>query len=257
MGTLLLREGNVVAALSAQRSGNQGPFSGGDEARAACVFPHLARAARIAWRLDQLNVHGAMSSAALACLSIPVFLLDAQCIIVYANDAALALCRDNGEIHCADGRLTLGASPNRFAHAVEQAAREAGIAAILPLQCMAAASPPAHAFILPLSAHAVLSGFWQRPLSMVIVPDGPGGRMLPPPVMRQLFGLTPAECRVAQLSAAGKMSAEVADELNVSTETVRCQLKSVLAKTGTRRQSELARLMSRLDVIQAPPVSSE
>jgi DNA-binding CsgD family transcriptional regulator len=46
------------------------------------------------------------------------------------------------------------------------------------------------------------------------------------------------------------MTAEVADELDVSTETVRCQLKSVFAKTGTRRQSELARLLSRLEVVQ-------
>jgi DNA-binding CsgD family transcriptional regulator/PAS domain-containing protein len=248
MGTLLLREGTVIAALSAQRSGNQGPFTRDDEAVGVRLFPHLARAARIAWRLDQLNVHGAMSSAALACLSIPVFILDAQCVIVYANDAALALIRDNTDARCAEGHLTLGPHADRFAHAVAQAACEPGTAAIIPTQCGSVGSM-AHAFILPLSAHALLAELWQRPLSLVIVPDD-SGSVLPSSVLRQLFGLTPAECRVARSSAAGRMTAEVADELDVSTETVRCQLKSVFAKTGTRRQSELARLLSRLEVVQ-------
>jgi DNA-binding CsgD family transcriptional regulator len=42
----------------------------------------------------------------------------------------------------------------------------------------------------------------------------------------------------------GTRLSEAADSFGVSTETVRTQLKSIFLKTGTNRQSDLARLLS-------------
>ena len=60
---------------------------------------------------------------------------------------------------------------------------------------------------------------------------------------RRRFGLTPAEWRVAAALYEGASLNELAAASDVSINTVRAQLRSVYAKTGVHRQSELVRLM--------------
>jgi len=57
------------------------------------------------------------------------------------------------------------------------------------------------------------------------------------------FGLTPAEARVAGYLAQGITPKEVAATCGVSLCTVRTQIRTVFAKTGVRRQSDLVRLL--------------
>src|SRR5262249_56959059 len=71
-------------------------------------------------------------------------------------------------------------------------------------------------------------------------------------ILREAFGLTPAESRIAIGFARGRDLQEIADEQNVSIGTVRKHFKAVLAKTNTNRQAELAILLSR--VAQQPHV---
>ena len=67
--------------------------------------------------------------------------------------------------------------------------------------------------------------------------------------LEQIFGLTPAEARLAALLAAGATPAEVAQVQEVSIATVRSQLASIYAKTRTHRQAELVSLISRLSIL--------
>ncbi len=82
--------------------------------------------------------------------------------------------------------------------------------------------------------------------AMLII-DPLGLRAAPSPLLpQQLFGLSKAEARVACGIAEGRTVATMAAEFGVSRETVRCQLKNVLAKTGTGRQANLAVLLGGL-----------
>jgi DNA-binding CsgD family transcriptional regulator len=63
-------------------------------------------------------------------------------------------------------------------------------------------------------------------------------------VLNGLFDLSPAEIKVAQGIVSGKTIDSVALDLKLSRETVRGQLKSVFAKTGTGRQAELVGLLA-------------
>ena len=58
-----------------------------------------------------------------------------------------------------------------------------------------------------------------------------------------LFQMTPAEARLACLLADGASLDECAIQLGVSRNTARSQLQAVFAKTGTRRQGDLVRLL--------------
>jgi DNA-binding CsgD family transcriptional regulator len=58
-----------------------------------------------------------------------------------------------------------------------------------------------------------------------------------------LYGMTPTECRGADLLLEGLDTRELVQRLSITLETARFHVKRVLTKTGARRQSELVRLM--------------
>jgi DNA-binding CsgD family transcriptional regulator len=58
-------------------------------------------------------------------------------------------------------------------------------------------------------------------------------------VLRDRFGLTPSEARLARRLVTGESLRSAALALNVSYETARTALKVIFAKTDTHRQSEL------------------
>ena len=65
-----------------------------------------------------------------------------------------------------------------------------------------------------------------------------------PEALMHMFGLTQAEARIARAIAEGQTTSAIATSLNTSRETVRSQLKSVLAKTCVSRQGELISLLT-------------
>jgi DNA-binding CsgD family transcriptional regulator len=60
------------------------------------------------------------------------------------------------------------------------------------------------------------------------------------------FRLTSAEARLASTLASGDGVDAASAKLAIGRETARTQLRAIFAKTGTRRQAELATLLSRL-----------
>lgn len=67
-------------------------------------------------------------------------------------------------------------------------------------------------------------------------------------LLREVFGLTPAEARVAACCGAGLRVRQVAERLGRSNQTIRNQLKCVFAKIGVSSQSQLAALITTLSI---------
>lgn len=61
--------------------------------------------------------------------------------------------------------------------------------------------------------------------------------------LRLMFGLTPAEARVALLLAQGRRSEEVAQALGVSASTVAFHVRNLFGKTGVARQTDIVALV--------------
>lgn len=89
--------------------------------------------------------------------------------------------------------------------------------------------------------------------AIVIVSTLNSGRILPEGILEGLFDLTPAEARVAAAIVAGRTVIEIAEASKTSPSTVRNQLKSVLAKTGMRRQAELSALLANVTLPISKP----
>ena len=80
-------------------------------------------------------------------------------------------------------------------------------------------------------------------LALVTIAARPHQVTMRQEVLRDLYRLTEAEARVVNGLVNGQALNEIADELNVSKNTIRSQLQSIFSKTQTRRQSELVNLI--------------
>lgn len=67
--------------------------------------------------------------------------------------------------------------------------------------------------------------------------------------IQKIFGVTPAEARIAVEIACGLSVDEIAQASGVAANTVRKQLASVFSKTRTHRQTELACLLARVAIL--------
>jgi DNA-binding CsgD family transcriptional regulator len=63
-----------------------------------------------------------------------------------------------------------------------------------------------------------------------------------------VLGLTPAEARIALTIGRGRSPRDAAETLGVSLNTVRSTLKTIFGKLAINRQSELARIVTRLEI---------
>ena len=66
---------------------------------------------------------------------------------------------------------------------------------------------------------------------------------LDPHAVRDLFQLTPMEANLAAALANGRPLVDAADSLGIAHNTARAHLRSIFAKTGVRRQSQLVHLL--------------
>ena len=99
---------------------------------------------------------------------------------------------------------------------------------IWPCACDAQASPEAARFVVTLNA----------------LGPKPGPQA---PFLVKIFGFTASEARLACVMARGTPCNVAAQELNISRETARNQLKSIFAKTDTHRQTALVALLSQIE----------
>jgi DNA-binding CsgD family transcriptional regulator len=82
-----------------------------------------------------------------------------------------------------------------------------------------------------------------RPLAMILIID-PERHSPSEHELAELFGLSPAEARVAAALLTGNTLAEVASASGIRITTVRTQLASILRKVGAERQADLVRVLS-------------
>jgi DNA-binding CsgD family transcriptional regulator/PAS domain-containing protein len=81
------------------------------------------------------------------------------------------------------------------------------------------------------------------PALIVFVGDPDAGHVSLCQILRRLYSLTEAEAELVQLLVDGRSLEEAAAARGVTRNTARTQLKHVFAKTGTKRQGELVRLV--------------
>jgi DNA-binding CsgD family transcriptional regulator len=235
---------NIIVTL--ERSLSDGPIKPEQLAAINTLRPHLARAALMSARLQLERAKAAAD--ALAMIGLPALLFDHHARVLGANELIEKL-------------------PDFIVfRAHERVALRDTRANMLFMQAVAAAAKREHQFPLSFSvcdnegiakhvAHVIpICGQSQdvfiRTTGILTLTPVSAPQMPAADLVQSLFDLTPAEARVARHVARGETIDAFAETNAVSINTVRAQLKNVLAKTGCHRQAEVAALLSGLTVVR-------
>ncbi|WP_029007169.1 helix-turn-helix transcriptional regulator [Azospirillum halopraeferens] len=105
--------------------------------------------------------------------------------------------------------------------------------------------------VAPFSVHTDRSG---AGMAMVSVFDPHETADVPASALTTMYGLTPAESRVALAIGQGDRPEQVAQKYGTSLNTVRTQLQTVFAKMDIGRQPDLVRLVTRLALFFRPRI---
>lgn len=234
--------GEQIWSVSIQRKPEQGMFNGSELRSLTKLARSLDSVAATANALAFARGEGALDAFDIT--EKAAFLLDRRGDVVRINQAAEAML--GLDVFIRRRRLT-----SRSAAATMDL--NGTIRDLLWTQT--ASSAPAIIFPrherLPLLVYAIrCPGLAESALSsfhaMVVIVD-PEQRSLPTAKTLQAgFDLTPAEARLAIALGAGSDLQSEALKLGVSHDTVRKHLKSIFAKTGVGRQSELVALLAAL-----------
>ncbi|WP_169801551.1 helix-turn-helix transcriptional regulator [Hydrogenophaga palleronii] len=235
VGSVFPMAGERTGVIGIHRGHAGAEFGAAERRRLAHVLPHLQRALRVRSQLAGAANARTAELAALDRLRTPALLLDGAGRLLHASALGEAHLRRGTDLSLCAGRVVAGpAFASLWRHLLEQAAR--GIGGAMRLNDM------------PGAAVTALLTPWRgapdaTPAVLVLLRDALQQKASIE-VLRQLFGLTPSEARVAAAIAEGVAPEEIAERLGVSTGTVRSHLKQALGKTGTHRQNELAALVN-------------
>lgn len=203
--------------------------------------PHLARSALLSLRLG-LERARAMTEA-LGRLDLPAAVLGANGRIISSNALLDKMQRQFAPV--AGGRMAIS---HRLANDLLQAALANSARSGADLQSHSIPVPPvddlapAVAHLLPVRRQA--RDIFAGATIILVVTSLTSPKVPPANILHGLFDLSPAEAKVAQGIVEGHTVEEMAAANNLSRETIRKQLKAVLAKTGTNRQAELVGLLA-------------
>ena len=243
----LAAEADDAAFLMVSRPQGRDRFGPDELALAARLHPHITRAFNLGETLAAGRLRGRAAEDVLAASPQALLILDGLGLVQHANPAAEALIVRRDGLSVSARRLTgTDAAATQRLHALvaaaaglDQAPRRGGAMALMSSQ----RRRPLQVTVAPLRADAAIS-LKAEPMVLVCVGDLERHGQLSPDRLHDLFGLSPAECRVAEALFAGAAPREAAAALGVSFYTVRGHLMRIFEKTGVSGQPELMRLLA-------------
>jgi DNA-binding CsgD family transcriptional regulator len=245
-GTLILVPNGDMLFFNFERLRERGPVERHVVETLDRLRPHLARAALISARRQFERARTAVDTLEGLGLAAAALSVDGR---VMAVNRSLELSAPQVLIGARD-RIAL---PELRADALMRealariAAGDTKIVASIPLPSVGThAAAVLHIVPIRRDARDIFSGTLALVVLTALTPSPSPGIDL----LAGLFDLSPAEARVARAISQGQTMQYIAVRQGLSSETVRSQLKAVLAKTGTSRQAELVALLARTVLVR-------
>lgn len=233
------------AVFSALRGPRQQAFGDAEIHFLGRLNPHLQRATQIQSRLLESEAKAAMGTSALNRLTYPLLIADQRAHTLFLNRAAESLVRKGTALRLVGGMLKL---PNPDAQCALETLLNGAIVRGHGggMTIRDNSGRTWNLVIAPLAPDLGADNPQERPLAMVLVGDRQKPQHLDGSLLTALFHLTAAEGRAALALLDGLTPEEYAQVSRLSIATVRSQLREVFAKTGTRRQADLVKLLALL-----------
>lgn len=245
----LFRENDRFVLLAANVSPDN--LEEGEQAAEAfkLIGPHLQRSFELWRRLEGQSLNQSASAEVLDRLASAVFVVDSQCKVLFENRRARRLCREGQMLKSmSDRSLRFVVHENQIA--LDSYFARVGQQLVRPEPMMvrlhASGGASFALFIAPMMHEATDAIFSDRGRRcyLVFVIDLSHEPVCGTQLLSSALGITRTEAALARALLGNKTLADYADEREISKHTARAQLKSLMQKTETRRQSELMRLLT-------------
>ena len=186
-----------------------------------------------------------LGTAILDHLGQPIVLVESDGAILYANHAAQNLLHGHNLIRAVDSILHARHEPDgeRLKSAILETCTN-GTGGVVVLGREGDAQPLVVLLLPFLDDHRS-----DRGRALVLLRSGKGMSEILTNALRRLFRLSPAEASIAVALGTGMDLNELAQHRHVKLNTLRSQVASIMAKTGTRRQAQLVALVARIDSV--------
>ncbi|MDO7929652.1 hypothetical protein Q6A51_23030 [Pseudomonas sp. KFB-139] len=250
LGTLI--DGIYDAVLDSRRwgmfleefSGKAGVYSEQEMQVIAALMPHMQAAFDLHRRLYHLDALAQASVNVLESSSFGIVLVDESTEVLHANTLAHSLARGSGLLAIGDDNSVcacLAAQDARLQQLLQCAVRTSDQIEGGGLRLR---GPDGRQLDLVVTAlPRWQSTFGERGAGAIFIsnPNATIGSLTH--MMRDLYGMTPAEARLTEALVNGLTPQEYAERQQVSLHTVRAQFKSAAARVGTTRQVDLVRII--------------
>ena len=208
----------------------------------AALAPHVRSAVRTHLALEGRGA--AVLVGAMEALAIPVFVCDRSGCVKSLTQAAEILVTTGRGLQLKAGRLqTCWPEETK---ALDAAIEAAGIWRAQPgpaaLRTVVVRGRDRNTAPLVLDVFPLPSQSYQLTLAprVLVVARGPrGAKARRTAILQATYALTPAETQITEYLAEGQSAEFIATKRGVSVETVRTQIKAIMAKLGVSRQVEL------------------
>jgi DNA-binding CsgD family transcriptional regulator len=240
--TTLERQEAAFIALGAIRSQREEHITGAQREIFAALAPHVRTAVRTQLALEGHGV--AVLTGAMEALSIPVFVCDRTGRVRSLTQAAETLVTTGRGLQLRAGRLH--ACWSEETKALNGAIEAAVIWRAQPAPAVVRTvvvrgrdhnTAPLVLDVFPLPSQPYQYTFAPR---VLVVARGPrGSRARRTAILQATYALTSTETHIAEFLAQGQSAELIAAKRGVAVETVRTQIKAIMAKLGVSRQVEL------------------
>lgn len=229
-----------MGCFAFHRGKRLGSFSDDHTRNLSGISRDLARMLGLMARIERAELRANANGAIANSVHSSILLVDNRGRILQANDAAINHLRAGDVVEDRAGRLEFrGPSATAASAAVAAASARTGVTST-SLLLAREGRPPLVATFVPKS---LPDG---RRCALVWLSDSMiEGRRIEKQLY-DLFGLTRAEALIAEQIASGFSPTEIAEVRDAALATVRSQIKSIYAKLGCTKQTEVCALLNRL-----------
>ena len=203
------------------------------------LVPHLRIALQLYEALQRAGAERGALRGAIDGMGVATVIVDGDGTIVDANPAGEALLKAADGLRRSRGRLRFDEEHHRKALAALLAQPDPRGGPVR-LKVERRDLPTLAIVARPMAMPALGSGRGAVALFMAVTGDEP---RIEAQAIRELYGLTPTEARLAAELSGGRSLPEAAERLAITHNTARVHLRAIFAKTGARRQSHLVSLL--------------
>ena len=232
--------GRFEARFRVTRGKSEPDFAAPERAALQALVPHLRIAVTLFEKLQLAGAEHGVFQSATEGLGLALLVLDRNNRIVSSNALAERFLNEGEGLHRTGDCLAFDSTEARkiIADLLAQPENKAKVTRFrIERPERGDLIATARALALP----AIHAGTGALALFLALPGEEPP---LEPQTVRDLFGLTTAEARLAVILTQGLSLVEAAQRLGITHNTAKTQLRAIFAKTGARRQSQLVSILA-------------